>query len=227
MITDDQLEGLPDGDLEAFVAFEPLLRAKVVGPRNTSKRLDAERDYAVYMIAFTEARNIDLDVEDAIPASDSDFKVFFERLMSRVDVTLAIARMALANQRKKSDTTFHIGISFKTQIGGHLTAIRKIVQEATLSDAKREAIFNRIEKLQAEVNRDRTKTETAVGLWLDITSAISHGAERLDPAIDRLERIMKVFAEARDEDTATRLPAPPEQKRIPPPKAPQADDVAS
>jgi hypothetical protein len=124
---------------------------------------------------------------------------------------------AYAERFESSGTSFHIAGNFKTQIGGHLTAIRNIVQEATLSDAKRDAIFNRIEKLQAEVNRDRTKTETAIGLWLDITSAISHGAEKLDPAIDRLERIMKVFAEARDEDTATRLPAPPEQKRISPP----------
>ena len=61
------------------------------------------------------------------------------------------------------------------------------------------AIFARIEKLQAEVNRDRTKSEVVVGLWLDITSAISNGAKNLDPTIDRLERIMKIFGVARDD----------------------------
>ena len=62
-----------------------------------------------------------------------------------------------------------------------------------------------------------------MGLWLDITSAFSNGAKNLDPAIDRIERVMKIFAQARDED-APKLPAPPEQKRIPPPAAPPADE---
>jgi hypothetical protein len=82
----------------------------------------------------------------------------------------------------------------------------------------------RIEKLQAEVIRDRTKSEVVVGLWLDITSAISNGAKNLDPAIDRLERIMKILGVARDDDAITRLPAPQEPKQIPAPTSQENDD---
>jgi hypothetical protein len=89
---------------------------------------------------------------------------------------------------------------------------------------KRDAIFARIEKLQAEVNRDRTKSEVVVGLWLDLTSAISNGAKNLDPAIDRLERIMKILGVARDDDATARLPAPQEPKQIPPPASQENDD---
>lgn len=215
MITDDQLEDLPEDDFEAFIAFDELLRAQFKFGRLDAK---GERAYATHMLAFAEARNIDLDVEDEVPTQDGAFRLFFQRLISRVDVTRQKLRLARAAHRRVNGTTFRIGTDFKTQIGGHLIAIRNIVQKANhLSDDKRDAIFARIEKLQGEVNRDRSKAEVIVGLWLDVTSAISKGAENLDPAIERLERIMKIFGLARDEDAAARLPAPEAPKQIPPP----------
>jgi hypothetical protein len=224
MITDDQLDELPEDDRDAFLAYETICR-KWVDDHKTSANWAAERQYVTHILAFADARDVGLSLDGEIPDDDEEFADYFSGLLSQVDRFRAKVRVELAAARKTSGTSFHIARNFKTQIGGHLTAIRKIVQDATLSDSKREAIFNRIEKLQAEVNRDRTKTESAIGLWLDITSAISHGAEKLDPAIERLEKIMKVFAEARDEATV-RLPAPAEQKRLPKPKSqPNEDDA--
>lgn len=108
---------------------------------------------------------------------------------------------------------------FKAQIGAHLTAIRKIVGEAELSESKRDAIFKRINNLQEEVDRDRTRTEAAMALWLDVTIAIGKGAKNLDPAIERLERIIKVLAKAKDDNDQKALLAPQERKRISPPTA--------
>jgi hypothetical protein len=218
MITDDQLDELPEDDRDAFLAYETICRRWVDGHK-TSADWSAENQYVSHILAFADARDIGLTLDGEIPEDDDDFADYFNGIVRQVDRFRAKVRVELAAERKSNGTSFHIAGNFKTQVGGHLTAIRKIVQEATLlSDAKRDAIFNRIEKLQAEVNRDRTRTETAVGLWLDITSAISHGAEKLDPAIERLERIMKVFAEARDE-ASIKLPAPSEQKRLPKPKS--------
>jgi hypothetical protein len=223
MITDHQLEELPEDDLEAFIAFDAILREQFKFGR--SQNMKAEREYAVYMLAFSEQRKIDLDVEDELPAKDIEFKPYFDRLISRVNVTKEKIRLAQAAQRKINGTTFRIATNFKAQIGGHLNAIRNIVEKSDhLSEDKRDAIFARIEKLQAEVNRDRTKSEVVVGLWLDITSAISNGAKNLDPAIDRLERIMKILGVARDDDATARLPAPQEPKQIPPPPSQGNDD---
>jgi hypothetical protein len=133
MITDDQLDSLPEDDLEAFVAFDALLREELRKNANSGD-WNAERDYSIYMLAFTEARGIDLDVDDEIPEPDGELKVFFDRLMSRVNVTLAKTRFELAKRRKTNGTTFRIGTSFKTQLGGHLTAIRTIVQAADLPE---------------------------------------------------------------------------------------------
>ena len=222
MITDDQLDELPEDDLEAFVAFDSILRENLE-PARMNQGWAAEREYVAYILAFAEARNIDLGVPPEVPEADPGFGSYFDMFQRRVDSFKVKARLELSARRKGSGIIFRVAGNFKTQIGGHLTAIRKIVHEADLSEKKRDAIFRRIEKLQFEVDRDRTRAEAATALWLDISSAIGQGAKNLDPAIERLERIMKVFAQARDEDTP-QLPAPAEQKRIPAPTPPPADD---
>ncbi|MCK1553129.1 hypothetical protein IVB11_29845 [Bradyrhizobium sp. 177] len=221
MITDDQLDDLPEGDLEAFVAYEAILRRNLNEDRN-NQGWDAEVEYVTCILAFVEIRHFDLNVSTQIPADGDVMRIYFNEFLQKVDAFKIKARLELAARRKASGTVFVVAGNYKTQIGGHLTAIRKIVHEADLSESKRDAIFKRVEKLQFEVDRDRTRSEAAVGLWLDISSAIGQGAKNLDPAIERLERIMKIFAQARDEDTA-RLPAPKEQKRIPPPAS--DDDI--
>ncbi len=126
MITEDQLEELPEDDLEAFIAFDALLREQF--KFGCTQNMNGEREYAVYMLAFSEARNIDLDVNDEVPAKDSEFRPYFDRLISRVNVTKEKIRLAQAAQRKINGTTFRIATNFKAQIGGHLNAIRNIVR---------------------------------------------------------------------------------------------------
>lgn len=221
MITDDQLDELPEDDMEAFVAFDTIVRAGLDQRRQTNN-WDAEREYVGSILAFVEVRNLQFGFPTTVPLSDDQFSQYFDAFLTSVDSLVMKTRLRLSARRRASGTTFSISGNFKTQIGGHLTAIRNIVHEADLSQNKRDAIFKQVEKLQFEVDRERTKTEAAMALWLDISSAIGQGAKNLDPAIERLERIMKIFAQARDEDTA-KLPAPAERKRIPPPSQPTSD----
>jgi hypothetical protein len=96
--------------------------------------------------------------------------------------------------------------------------------KANLSENKRDAILRRVNNLQDEVDRDRTRTEAAMGLLLELTSVVSKGAKNLDPAIDRMERIIKVFAKAKDSAEMETLSPPSERRRLSPPKkAPEAD----
>lgn len=132
--------------------------------------------------------------------------------------------MRVSSRRKQNVVSIALSLDFKAQIGGHLTAIRNIVGDADLPESKRDAIYRRISRLQEEVDRDRTRTEAIMALWLDVTSAIGKGAQNLDPAIDRLQRIMGAFAKARDENEQKALPSPQERKRI---AAPTGETEAS
>ena len=169
-----------------------------------------------------------MDLPRNPPAEGTQFFEWYQNFIRAVDYYKAVARLQVSARKKQNVTSLSLTRHFKTQIGGHLTAIRRIVAEADILPNKRDAIVKRINNLQEEVDRDRTRTEAVMALWLDITSAIGSGAKNLDPAIDRLERIVGVFAKAKDENDQKALTAPHERKRIAPPTtAPEQSNDAT
>lgn len=226
MITDEEIDSLSDDPEAAFVQYESILREQVrkANENPDYRGWDVEREYVAHILAFIDTRAIPLDLPKNPPFDSGDFGSWYSNFIRAVDYYKAVARLQVSARKKENVAVLALTPDFKTQIGGHLTAIRKIVAEAEVSESKRDAIFRRINNLQEEVDRDRTRTEAAMALWLDITSAISKGAKNLDPAIERMERIVKVFAKAKDENEQKALMAPKERKRIAPPTAaPESD----
>jgi hypothetical protein len=219
MISDEEIDSLADDYEAAFVQYEGILR-EAVRAANSSREYpdwDVEREYVAHILAFVDTRGIPLDLPRNPPVATGEFADWYRDFVRAVDYYKAVARLQVSARKRENVAVLTLSPDFKAQIGGHLTAIRRIVVEAELLENKRDAIFRRINNLQEEVDRDRTRTEAALALWLDVTSAISKGAKNLDPAIERIERIMKVFGKAKDENEQATLLAPPERKRIAPP----------
>jgi len=220
MISDDELDDLSDDDEIAFVQYEGILRKAM--ERDALDRTDwlAERQYVTHILAFVELRHVDLNFTRDAPRENDAFSSWFVGFLEAVNYLKAVIRLKHAARKKLHVSVLELSLDFKTQIGGHLTAMRKIVFEADhLAQMKRDALIRRIDNLQHEVDRDRTRTEAAMALWLELTSAISKGATNLDPAIDRLERIVKVLSLSRDESETKAITGPPKPKQIAPPKA--------
>jgi hypothetical protein len=223
MITDDELDDLSDDDEVAFVQYEGIIRASM--ERSRTDNWSAERSYAAHLLAFLESRPTNFVYSSQPPYSDSDFGEWFAGFEQAIATELISLRLKHAARKKRHVSVLSLSLDFKTQIGGHLAAIRKIVFEADhLPESKRDALIRRIDNLQHEVDRDRTRTEAAMALWLELTSAISKGATNLDPAIDRLSRIVKVLSLSKDESETKALNGPPKPKQIAPPGASKADD---
>jgi hypothetical protein len=218
MISDDDIDALPDDPDAAFVQYEAIIREEVARLNASgSQNSDPERQYIAHVLAFVDTKTIPLSLPRDPPSDDQGFYDWYRSFLRAVDYYKAVARLQIAARKKEHVSILTLDADFKTQIGGHLTAIRKIVGEADISANKRDAIFRRINNLQEEVDRDRTRTEAAFALLLDLTSAISNGAKNLDPALDRVERIIKVLAKAKDENETKALTAPKDRKRIAPP----------
>ncbi len=67
---------------------------------------------------------------------------------------------------------------------------------------------------------DRTRTPLAALLsrLLDVTNAVGEGAEKLEPAVRLLERVMKVLGRAKADHDAGKLPPPEETQKLPAPE---------
>ncbi len=219
MITDEELDSLPDDPDEAFVMYEGILRdyVRTANANQENPDWDMERQYVAQILAFVDTRGIPLELPTNPPDDPHTFSRWYQNFLRAVDYYRAVARLEISRRKKVNVTVLTLSPDFKTKIGAHLTAIRKIVFEANMAESKRDAIFRRISNLQEEVDRDRTRTEAGLALWLDITSAIGKGAENLDPAIERVKKIFDVFAKAKDEAEQKALTSPPERKRIAPP----------
>lgn len=217
MISDDELDDLSDDDEVAFVQYETIVRA-AMERRRTSQDWEAERSYASHIIAFLDARPLKFTCGRP-PAGDQDFGEWFTGLLQAIDAEKISLRLKHAARKKQHVSVLTLSIDFKTLISAHLTAIRKIVFEADhLSESKRDALIRRINDFQHEVDRDRTRTEAAMALWLELTSAVSKGAVNLDPAIDRLGRIVKILSLSKDDAETKAITGPPKPKQIAPPK---------
>jgi hypothetical protein len=228
MITDEEIDSLPDDPEAAFVQYEAILREQVrlANADHGYRGWDVEREYVAHVLAFVDTRALPLELPRNPPDDNEDgsFARWYFNFVRAIDYYKAAARLRIAARKKEHVSVLRLSPDFKAQIGAHLAAIRKIVADAEVSESKRDAIFRRINNLQEEVDRDRTRTDVAMALWLEVTSAIGKGAKNLDPAIDRLERIVKVFAKAKDENEQQALMAPKERKRLAAPTtAPAAD----
>jgi hypothetical protein len=86
-----------------------------------------------------------------------------------------------------------IARDYKSQIGEHLSKIRKIVNSEIKEGVKRDIISKKIAALQSEVDRDQTTVDAAFGRIIDLSQALGSAAENLKPAIDQLERVKELF----------------------------------
>ena len=83
-----------------------------------------------------------------------------------------------------------------------------------VSVRKRDAIYELIARLQSEVDRQRTSTESLWALIMEGGAALGKAGKDAEPFVEALERIKKVFFAAKTRDIPPKLPGPEEQKRL-------------
>ena len=80
-------------------------------------------------------------------------------------------------------------------------------------------MFALIDRLQAEIDRQRTPVRAAGELWFTVCTYAGQGATCLEPVLRGIEKVCTALGLAKEKEPASRsLPAPGERKRIEPPK---------
>jgi hypothetical protein len=219
LFTDDELAALPDNDELAFVAYEKKLRDELLAG---SGRL-SQRIYASHILAFLRVREIEFDflshsTDREVPGADSSFDLWFTALIGKIDEYIMTIRLKRMMERQL-DIVPLISFSqdYKIEIHKLLDKVRKVINATDLHDTKKDAIYQKIAALQAEVDRSKTRFDALLSRYLDIVNVVGESAERLEPLAKLIERVMKIFARAKADHDQGLLPAPDDTKRIPPP----------
>lgn len=207
MIIDEiDVSDLPTNVEESFIAFEKRLREALEDAqrRDQSDWVDQdghyvgsflpERYYVSSILAFLDETRLELDVVDISQVADSDFKSQFSQFFNRINY--AKTRFLLRKQQSASGasgTPLTFEPKYREEIYKLLGTIRKIVNQEVDDEAKKEKIFNKIASLQSEIDHKKTTVDNLFGRMIDLSQTIGECAENVEPLIDKLERIKKIF----------------------------------
>jgi len=110
------------------------------------------------------------------------------------------------------DSYIELDEDWKSRAGSYIAHIRDLVSKADVSESLRERIFKRLNKLQGEIDRNRTQVESIAEVFLSVTEAVGKGAKNLEGAVRLIERLAGALSGARtaklEHETQLKLPAP-------------------
>jgi hypothetical protein len=106
----------------------------------------------------------------------------------------------------------------KVKVQHHIEQLRRIFEKLEIEIDKREALFDRLNELQKEVDRDRTRFDTYAALAIEAAGVVGDVVEKSN-ILKLLDSIAKVFWGSRKEEQSKRRPAPAPPKRIEAPRA--------
>lgn len=211
MLTDEELLNLPH-DLEmAFVEFDNRLieiaSIRLRQANSENERLMILREVIRNLSSYIKAFGVPLNVPAEGPTLPNDFDLWYKKIRAGIEQYKLSSRFNHIKARRQGLTTIiPLHDDYRALIHTHLDEIRKVVRKAGITEKKRNVIYERIAALALEVDKPHTKTEAALVLWYDVTNAIGEGAKNLDPALDQLERIMKLFGRAKASEDQKFLP---------------------
>lgn len=225
MISDEELASLPQGNEAAFVQLVDILNRELVNGDEEGWRFRAQQ-YVQVLLAFIDEHDLQagmgFSVDRDMPGADTNgFYDWFTTFRNTINYYQA--RYRFRQRVTVGDAiTIRINADIRQEIHALLSKIRKVVANLQVSDRKRAAIYDKISKLAAEVDKDRTKIDLLMDFILEASGVAGEAAENLEPVVKLAERLRDLFAKAQTENRPA-LPGTGEgkQARIPGPAVPQ------
>jgi hypothetical protein len=225
MISDAEMSELPVDPELAFVQFEKILRERVQEMETQeadSRGFDADSYRLEYMNkvhAAAKVFGIEALANLAVPKADRNSSIAeqYRQFVTGVDyVTIQIRLHSARSNRQGS-----VGLDDTTRAKIHhfIKQIREAIGQSELPDDKRDALYDKLNKFAAEVDKARTALQAGMAVYIAVCDAIGQGFQKLEPARKWIDSIGALLGRAKEgEDRADhRLPSPPERKRLEPP----------
>ena len=191
-----------------------------------------ERRYVDTLIAFDEVH--DLGILTAYrnpPTGTNDFAEFFQDFRRQAEVA-SQKIMIEAARRLKTGAQEVVVLEAPARDAIHklIGAIREKLNELSLPEGKREALFNKLNAFAAEVDRNRTRTEAFLAFVVELGRAGKDVGEALKPIQETIDRVLDFVEKAKKlrdalPPWAERRKVEGPRKRLPSPEQELDDDI--
>ena len=187
-----------------------------------------EERYVDTLIAFDEVHNLGiLTAYRNGPTRAKDFPQFFYDFRRYAEMASQKIKMENARRLKTgAQTIVVLDDSTRAAIHALVNSIREKLNELTITEAKRESLFNKLNEFAAEVDRNRTRTEAFLSLAVDVARAARQVKDELKPLQPTIDRVLDLIEKATKWTDA--LPPWKDRKRIEGPRkrlAPPQQDL--
>jgi hypothetical protein len=221
-ISDEELAALPDDEEVAFVKFERLARERLDAEISTYEETPKSLLGNYMNVVLTGAKHFNIFLADTWVQTIEGERPWdhYSDFTTAIDNLTLEIRLRKIEQAKRESVALDPAVKLKVR--HHLEQIRTIVDQANLPTDKKDALSKCINALASEIDRERTKTQAAGNLFIQVCGYIGEGANKLKPAVKLIERISQAIGVAQNKEAQHRLSPP--NKQLEPPKAVSSGD---
>jgi hypothetical protein len=217
---------LPDDPEEGFAVLQrrKYEELEALWQENRGGGWYDERRYVDRLVAFDEV--YDLGILTAYrnpPKSDDKFSDFFQDFRRHAEIASQKILMEAARRVKVgAHQIVVLDAAARQAIHALIEAIREKLNELTLSEAKRESLFNQLNSFAAELDRNRTRTEAFFAFAVELARTAREVNDEFKPLQQTIDRVFDWIDKAKKLIDALppwserrKIEGP--QKRLPPP----------
>jgi hypothetical protein len=99
-------------------------------------------------------------------------------------------KIDILSEKRQRESAVLLDETWRGKIHSYLENIRHIVERTEMDVALRDRILDKLNKLAAEVDRNRAPLQKFTDTWVELCEGISQGADALAPAAKLFERIV-------------------------------------
>lgn len=111
----------------------------------------------------------------------------------------------------------------KRKIVEHLENVRKLIEESSIADRKKNALFEKLVELLREVNTHGTRTDRFFAFAGDVGFVLGDMAKKAKPLMSEVKEILKIVSRSRARQEGISLPAGDEVLQLAAPDGNEAE----
>lgn len=193
--------------------FRKALNANLEASQNNYSYGAAIGEYMNHTLATAQYFNLDfLDFFEVPDPDDDNIGDKFRRFTTLVDSF----KVRVQLEYVRSPIEFSVGLSNadKQKIRFYVEQMKSVIDAAKLTEEKRDALHNKLNKFLAEVDRNRAPWTRFGDIVIYFANVGGEAAERLEPARKWIDSIAKLLGHNKEIENSQPKLAKPEKRKI-------------
>jgi hypothetical protein len=220
MTEDELFSDLPEDPELAFLHLEKFFRDECsIAIQQLGQNESAHMCYISYiskvLAAISELKlETAFHIERLPPIEDVDYNTY---LNFSKDVEHYKTGLRIRHARRNKQYSVKFDPATKQKIRHHLEQIRSLVDKLEINERKKEALFAKINALENEIDRNRTRLEVYAAVVIAAADVFDEASEKAEPARRWLDSIARLIWGTKEREEMGALPPPNETRAIAPP----------